>query len=140
MATIKELNKWANAHTYYPLDFVRVLFGAFLLLKGITFITETKYLHDILNAAGNFGGEMLVIHYVAMAHMVGGVMIAMGFLTRWSVWVQAPILICALLLNFIGEFNMMNFIQATVALVLAAFFIFYGGGKHSVDYYLKMQQ
>lgn len=24
MATIKSLNKWANAHTYYPLDLLRV--------------------------------------------------------------------------------------------------------------------
>ena len=32
---------------------------------------------------GGFGSEMLLIHYVAMAHMAGGVMIVIGFLTRW---------------------------------------------------------
>jgi len=140
MATIRELNKWANAHTYYPLDLVRVIFGVFLFLKGVSFITETKYLHDILNTAGNFGSEMLIIHYVSMAHIVGGTMICIGFLTRWSVWVQMPILICALLLNFFSEFNTSNFIQATAALLLAIFFIFYGSGKHSIDYYLKMEK
>ncbi|MDX1758160.1 MAG: DoxX family membrane protein, partial [Arenibacter algicola] len=30
MATIKSLNKWANAHTYYPLDLLRVALGVFL--------------------------------------------------------------------------------------------------------------
>ena len=32
MATIKSLNKWANAHTYYPLDLLRVALGVFLFI------------------------------------------------------------------------------------------------------------
>src|SRR5688572_25854272 len=30
MGTVKRLNKWANAHTYYPLDLLRVALGIFL--------------------------------------------------------------------------------------------------------------
>ncbi|MFD2890567.1 DoxX family protein [Flavobacterium chuncheonense] len=140
MMKTKELNKWANAHTSYPIDLLRIGFGIFLFLKGVSFITEKKYLHDLLSAMGGFGSEMLLIHYVAMAHMVGGVMIVFGFLTRWSIWAQLPIVLCAFLINFIGDFNTHNFIQASIALVLCVFFLFFGSGKHSVDYNLKLEK
>jgi len=44
MNNIKSLNKWANAHTYFSVDLVRIAVGVFLFIKGITFITNTQYL------------------------------------------------------------------------------------------------
>ena len=78
--TIKQLNKWANAHTSYPLDFVRIALGVFLFIKGATFITNKQYLSEILSSFRGFGSEIMIIHYVAMAHMIGGFMIVIGFL------------------------------------------------------------
>ena len=140
MARIRELNKWANANTCIPIDILRIFLGGFLLLKGVSFIVDKKYLHEILNTVGSFGSEMLLIHYVAMAHMAGGVMIIIGFLTRWSIWVQLPILFGAFMINFIGEFNPSDFVQSMLAFATSVLFIFFGSGKHSVDYYLKMQE
>jgi uncharacterized membrane protein YphA (DoxX/SURF4 family) len=140
MARIRELNKWANANTCITIDLLRFFLGGFLFLKGVSFIVDKKYLHEILNTVGNFGSEMLLIHYVAMAHMAGGVMIIIGFLTRWSIWVQLPILFGAFMINFIGVFNSSDFIQSLLAFITSVFFIFFGSGKHSVDYYLKMQE
>lgn len=140
MATIRELNKWANAHTSIPVDLLRIALGVFLFFKGVAFITDKKYLHEILSSLGNFGSEMLLIHYVAMAHMAGGVMIIIGFLTRWSIWVQLPIIVSAILINFIGDFNLANLIQSIIAFAFCVFFLFYGSGKHSADYYLKMEK
>ena len=88
----------------------------------------------------NLAGSMIVIHYVAPAHLIGGVLIAFGLLTRWSVTAQLPLLIGAVLINFLGEMNPANLVIASVILLLCVFFMFYGSGKHSVDYYLKMQQ
>ncbi|WP_320814848.1 DoxX family protein [Flavobacterium sp.] len=140
MTTIRELNKWANAHTNFAVDTLRVVFGIFLFLKGVSFITEKEYLSQLLSSFVGFGSEMLLIHYIALAHMVGGVMIVIGFLTRWSIWVQLPIIICAFVINFIGDFNMHNFIQSAVALILCISFLLYGSGKHSADYYFQMEK
>lgn len=137
--TIKHLNKWANAHTSYPLDFVRITLGVFLFIKGATFIINKQYLSEILSSFRGYGSEMMIIHYVAMAHMIGGFMIVLGFFTRWSIWFQLPIVLCALLINFFGEFVLSNFIQSSVALLLCVFFSFYGSGKHSLDYNFKME-
>lgn len=83
---------------------------------------------------------MIVVHYVAPAHLIGGVLIAFGLLTRWSIMAQLPLLIGAVAINFIGEMNVANLITASVILLICIFFLFYGSGKHSTDYYLKMQQ
>ncbi|WP_103072467.1 DoxX family protein [Aquimarina sediminis] len=140
MPTIKSLNKWANAHTYYPLDLLRIALGVFLFIKGINFISNSQVLVDLIKPIQNLAGSMIMIHYVAPAHLIGGILIAFGLLTRWSVMAQLPLLIGAVLINFIGEMNTVNLVVASVILVLCVFFLFYGSGKHSVDYYLKMEQ
>lgn len=137
--TIKSLNKWANAHTYYPLDLLRVALGIFFFLKGVQFISQTHMLTELIGPLRGYGGVMLAIHYVAPVHLVGGFLIAFGLLTRWALVVQLPILLGAIIINFVGVMDWSNLILAVVVLAVTVFFIFYGSGKHSVDYYLKMK-
>ena len=80
------------------------------------------------------------MHYVAPAHLIGGLLIAFGLLTRWAAIAQLPILIGAVLINIVGDMNGAALALAAVSLILCIFFIFYGSGKHSADYYFKMQQ
>ena len=84
--------------------------------------------------------NVLLVHYIAPAHFVGGFLIVFGLLTRWAVLAQLPILIGAVSINFIGEMNTSNFLLSSIVLLACIFFLFYGSGKHSVDKYLKMQQ
>ncbi|TPN85920.1 DoxX family protein [Aquimarina algicola] len=140
MSAIKSLNKWANAHTYYFLDLLRVALGVFLFLKGINFVSNTQILVDLIKPIQNLAGSVLIMHYVVPAHLIGGVLIAFGLLTRWSVMAQLPLLVGAVIINFIGDMNATNLVVAIFVTILSLFFLFYGSGKHSVDYYLKMQQ
>tara|TARA_R110002167_G_scaffold29977_12_gene99533 strand:- start:2274 stop:2696 length:423 start_codon:yes stop_codon:yes gene_type:complete len=140
MATIKSLNKWANAHTYYPLDFLRLSLGVFLFIKGIDFMSNLAQMQEVVKPFEDMPGGMLILHYIAPAHFVGGFLIIIGLLTRWAVLAQLPILIGAVLVNFLGEMNGMNLILALITLSVCVFFLIYGSGKHSVDYYLKMQK
>lgn len=135
---IDKLNKWANAHTYLPLDLLRIGLGAFLFVKGVDFITQTQYLVDILNPIDKHALGIWVAHYVAMSHLAGGVLIAIGMLTRLSIIVQLPILFGAVMINFIGVMDPGNLLQASIALTAALFFSFYGSGKNSIDYSLKL--
>jgi len=140
METVKSLNKWANAHTYYSLDILRIIVGVFLFWKGVSFITNTEYYNQLADPIKNLGGGMLIVHYVVAAHMMGGIMIIVGLLTRWAIMAQLPILLGAFLVNFIGEMNVGNMILSFLLFVICIFFLFYGSGKHSADYYFKMQQ
>lgn len=136
--TIKSLNKWANAHTYYSLDVLRIALGVFFFIKGIQFISQTHMLTELISPLKGFGGVMLVVHYIAPVHLVGGLLIAFGLLTRWALIAQLPILLGAIFINFAGTMVVGNLILALVVLFITAFFIYYGSGKHSLDYYFKM--
>jgi uncharacterized membrane protein YphA (DoxX/SURF4 family) len=138
MKLIVKLNKWANAHTSLPIDFLRILLGGFLFYKGVDFIGHTEYLAEIISPVKTFGTEIFIVHYVAMCHLMGGLMIMFGLLTRLAVIVQVPILLGAVIINFVGIMDVNNFILATTVLVVAGFFLLYGSGKHSVDYNLQM--
>lgn len=140
MGTVKSLNKWANAHTYYPLDLLRVALGVFLFIKGIEFMTNYEQMSEIVRPFQEMPGGMIILHYVAPAHFVGGFLIVIGLLTRWAVLAQLPILLGAILTNFLGVMNLSNLILAMVVFLACIFFALYGSGKHSADYYLKMQQ
>lgn len=83
---------------------------------------------------------MFVFHYVAAAHIIGGIMIALGLLTRWAIGAHLPILIGTILVNFMGTMSVQNLILALVTLLLCAFFLFFGSEKYSADYYFKMLQ
>jgi putative oxidoreductase len=139
MMTVKSLNKWANAHTYYPLDLLRIALGVFFFLKGVQFISQTHMLTSLIDPLKGYGGVMLLLHYIAPVHLVGGLLIAVGLITRWALIAQIPILIGAILINFLGPLVWGNLILAVVVLAVTGFFIYYGSGKHSLDYYFKMQ-
>ncbi|SNZ00499.1 DoxX family protein [Flagellimonas pacifica] len=140
MGTVKSLNKWANAHTYYPLDLVRIALGVFLFYKGVEFMSNHEQMTIMVRPFQEMPGGMLLLHYIAPAHFVGGLLIVFGLLTRWAAAAQLPILMGAVLTNFLGEMNTTNLLLATITLLACIFFFVYGSGKHSADYYLKMQQ
>ena len=140
MGSIKNLNKWANAHTYLFLDLIRIMLGVVLFVKGIEFMSNFVEMEKMARPFKNIPGGMLILHYIVPAHFVGGILIVVGLLTRWAAIAQLPILFGAILTNFLGSMNTNNLILAIVVLILCLFFIVYGSGKHSVDYYLKMQQ
>ena len=137
MKTVVQLNKWANAHTSIAIDVLRIVTGLFLIFKGLQFSFQTNYLSDIVRSSG-LGTGLILEHYIAMAHIAGGFLVAMGLITRWALIVQLPIFVGAVLINFIGVMNTGELLQASAMLISSTFFILYGSGKHSADYSLKM--
>jgi uncharacterized membrane protein YphA (DoxX/SURF4 family) len=138
--SVKGLNKWANAHSTIWFDAFRILLGAFLFYKGTYFIRNSGEFEDLIAPASNFLGGMFAFHYVASAHIMGGLMIVFGLLTRWALVAQLPILVGAFLINFVGEMDGVNLLLSAVTLALSMFYTVYGSGKHSADYYFKMQK
>ena len=140
MNNVKSLNKWANTHTYLPVDLLRMALGVFLFMKGVYFVSNTQYLVDLLSPIDKFGGGMFLVHYIAPAHLIGGILIFFGLLTRWAIIAQLPILFCAIIINFMGNMKGENLLLAILAFCICLFFAVYGGGKNSADYYFKMEK
>jgi putative oxidoreductase len=140
MGTVKTLNKWANRHTYLAIDLFRIALGIIIFIKGLHFMNDTQVLIDLFKPIQNLAGGMIALHYVAPAHLIGGLLIIFGLLTRWAIIVQLPIIIGAIIINFVGEMDITNLALSVTVLILCIFFLLYGSGKRSADYYFKMQQ
>lgn len=140
MNNVKSLNKWANAHTYLPVDVLRMALGVFLFMKGVYFVSNIQYLVDLISPIDKIGGGMFLLHYIAPAHLVGGILIFFGLLTRWAIIAQLPILICAIIINFMGYMHHQNLFLALLSLGVCVFFLIYGSGKNSADYFFKMEK
>jgi putative oxidoreductase len=138
MELVVKLNKWANSHTNIGVDILRLGFGAFIFYKGMYFMTTSNYLVSVMQPLDYDAATMFVAHYVAPAHLCGGLFIAIGLLTRIAAIVQLPVLAGAILVNFFGNMDATNLTQASVAFLLCLFFVIYGSGKHSVDYSMKL--
>ena len=126
--TVKDWNKWENKNTRFSLDALRITLGVFLIFKGISFITNSRSFEDLIAPVSNFMGGMLTFHYIAAAHIMGGIMIVFGLLTRWAIIAQLTILVGAVLINFYGGLDVNNLIVATATFGISVFFVFYGGG------------
>jgi len=101
---------------------------------------NTQILIDLVKPVQNLAGSVIILHYVAPAHLIGGLLIIFGLLTRWAIVAQFPIIIGAVIINFAGEMHATNLMLSISVLMLCIFFLLYGSGKRSADYYFKMQQ
>jgi uncharacterized membrane protein YphA (DoxX/SURF4 family) len=83
---------------------------------------------------------MLIIHIVAFAHLVGGLLINLGLLTRFAAVVQIPILVGAVFfVNIWRGFSPLNselWLSVLVLFLLILFWIV-GSGRYSLDYWMK---
>jgi uncharacterized membrane protein YphA (DoxX/SURF4 family) len=144
MNLVHKIEHWGDTHHPKVLDIVRVVLGIFLLVKGITFMENTSYLRGIITDQDvvDVSPDMLMIlvYYVAFAHMVGGILIAMGILTRLGCIIQIPILVGAIFLTgvFQEPINAMLWPSIT-ALALIILFTILGSGPWSLDKVLSFK-
>ena len=139
MEYVKTLNKWANKHSYYILDIIRICLGLFIFMKALTFMTDTEMLINLFKPIDNLAISMIVFIMLFQLTIIGGLLIIFGLLTRWAVIAQLPLIIGAIAVNFVGERIVIELIEANIALILCVFPLLWFG-KHSADYYFKMQQ
>ncbi len=140
MDTIQANRSWNEAHQSKFFALLRFTLGIIILVRGIIFIGDTDAIVTMLaNSKISFLSVMLA-HYVALAHLLGGLLIAIGLITRAAVIFQLPILLGAILFvnmekGFFSMHSELGFSILVFALLL--FFLFYGSGPLSVDKFMK---
>ncbi len=95
---MQKLIAWAESRRELWLDCVRIYIGLALFARGLLLVTNTStgFFVNLLERSGQswlFTGT--VLHYVTLAHFIGGLMLTVGFLTRIAAAVQIPILVGA---------------------------------------------
>jgi uncharacterized membrane protein YphA (DoxX/SURF4 family) len=102
MEKLRQFIDWAEAHPKVWLDCVRIYLGLGLFIRGLFIITNTRaeFIRDLLSRM-EFPWLVTVgvLHYIALAHLVGGLMLTVGLLSRIAAWVQIPILAGAVFIH-----------------------------------------
>ena len=123
--------QWANVST--PTEVVRIFLGIALFIRGIFLWNDPASLSIFIDESG-FPG---LLQYITFAHIIGGLMLTVGFLTRLAALIQIPILTGAVFVVHLRE----GLASPEQSLELAALVLFllliifaFGPGKWSIDY------
>src|SRR5579872_5467554 len=102
MNLVQRIEHWGDTHHPQWLDAVRILLGVFLCYKGVDFLMNMGTMLNLITNKMSFGSfsTMLMSNYVAFAHILGGVLLILGVLTRFACLIQIPILLGAIF--FVG--------------------------------------
>lgn len=139
----REIAAWVRSHHEMGLDLLRIYLGAALAVRGGLLLVYGDTLTQQLAPDFNLGAfDQAAVTYAAIAHVVGGVLLAVGLLTRLSALIQIPVLIAAVFFVHLRE-GLLSPGQSLEVAALVLFFLVlffaFGSGPLSVDRWLKRQ-
>ena len=130
---------WLEDHKDWGIEMLRMYLGVVLILKGFYFIRDMNSLLALIGLQSSLWLGGIFAHYIVLAHLIGGLSVIIGLLTRIVAAFQVPILLgaCYVVFNHDGILSASsNFEFTSLVLILLVMFVFYGGGRLSVDYFL----
>ncbi|WP_247235767.1 DoxX family protein [Telluribacter sp. SYSU D00476] len=140
MNVVHRIERWGETHHPAWLDIVRIALGVLLFVKGISFISDTTRLAQLVNGLNFDLWSVMAVHYVAFAHIFGGFLIALGSMTRLACILQIPILFFAVFfVNLRMGFSYLNseLWLSVITLLLVIVFTVAGSGKFSMDEWMR---
>jgi uncharacterized membrane protein YphA (DoxX/SURF4 family) len=129
---------WMESYRYICIEILRMFLGGLIFYKGYYFVENISEIYAMIEQTMQISAY-IVAHYVVVAHLVGGILLITGLLTRLAAFIQIPVLLGAVIFVHRGEFLMgsgTDLEYALLVLVLLTVFFFYGGGRLSLDYWL----
>ena len=137
---MQRLIAWADSHRGYWLDCVRIYLGLGLFARGLLLINNSSagFFEDLVQRSGqSWLTHGILLHYVILAHFIGGLLLTIGFLTRIAALIQIPVLIGAVFFvhrseGLLAASQSLEF--SALVLFLLLVFVVSGAGKLSLDY------
>jgi putative oxidoreductase len=124
-------------------ELIRIYLGVALFVRGLFFFLPggREALHGFLGtmAADGWFSAIFWGHFVIMAHLAGGLLLAIGLLTRVAAAVQIPVLFGAVFFVHVHEglFALGQSLElASLVLFLLLMVFLRGPGVWSLDHYL----
>jgi uncharacterized membrane protein YphA (DoxX/SURF4 family) len=137
MDLLHRLEYWGERHHPRWMDIIRIALGIFLVYKGIDFLYNMSDLVSLMSIKTSFGSfaYILIGHLIVFAHILGGIFLVLGVMTRFACLIQIPILLGAVfLINMPGD-AMKPYSELLISiavLLLLIYFLIAGNGPLSV--------
>jgi uncharacterized membrane protein YphA (DoxX/SURF4 family) len=127
------------------MDIIRIALGIFLCIKGVQFPQQMSMLLSKMpnDLSGNAFLIVLLGHYVLFGHLMGGILLMLGVLTRFACLIQIPILLGAII--FINSSRDLwrpysELYLSILVLALLLYFLIVGNGSWSVARYFTEEK
>lgn len=139
MNLIQKLEYWGDRHHPKWLDIIRIALGVFLCYKGVDFLRNTSDLISLMKLTSPFGEFVIILiaHYVAFAHILGGFALTLGLFTRAACVIQIPVMLGAIIFVNINATKAVfspysELFLSVIILLLLVYFLIIGNGPISV--------
>lgn len=137
MNLLQKFEYWGDRHHPKWLDVIRIALGIFLCYKGIDYLRNTSELIGLMTNRSPFGSFLIILlaHYVTFAHILGGFLLIIGFLTRLACLIQIPILLGAIILVNITQDvarPYSDLFLSIIILLLLVYFLIVGNGPWGI--------
>jgi putative oxidoreductase len=134
MERINSIIKWFDENQSLAYSVIRFFLGAALFVRGWIFFADPGTVTEMAREDSLF----MWFSYVTLGHLIGGLMLMFGLLTRLASLIQIPILIGAVFIVNAGQ-HLASINQslelAVMVLVLLIVYFFFGSGRFSFDQY-----
>ncbi|MCH8246245.1 MAG: DoxX family protein [Bacteroidetes bacterium] len=129
-----ELNK---THDDVALDIIRGFLGVALFVRGLLFISDSSRIITLVEMGNmDYLVPALLLYAAILTHTMGGLMLAVGLLTRIAALIQIPVLLGAVFIAIIqgGLFLPEQSLElSALVLVLLGILFVFGSGPFSLD-------
>jgi uncharacterized membrane protein YphA (DoxX/SURF4 family) len=137
MNLVQRMEHWGDTHHPLWLDIVRIALGAFLCYKGVEYLYNMGDMLSLITTKMGFGSfsSMMMSNYIAFAHLLGGILLILGVLTRFACLIQIPILLGAIFfINLSPELYrpFSELLLSIAVLLLLILFLVVGNGRWSL--------
>lgn len=128
--------QWLENNNGLAYSFIRIFLGTALFIRGLIMFSNPA-------AIVTLAGEDRIywwFSYITISHIVGGLLLAIGFFTRLASLIQIPVLIGAVFLIHLkqGLLSVGQSLELSVlVLVLLLIYFAFGSGLLSLDDYRK---
>jgi putative oxidoreductase len=139
MNLLQKFEYWGDRHHPKWLDIIRIALGIFLCYKGVDFLRNSSNLISLMKNTSPFSEFMIILlaHYVAFAHILGGFFLTLGLFTRAACLIQIPVLMGAIVFVNINATRdafspYSELFLSIIILLLLIYFLIIGNGPLSV--------
>lgn len=137
MNLLQRLEYWGDRHHPRWMDIVRISLGIFLCYKGVDFIGHMSDLVSVMYSNTSTAPFFYILagHYAAAAHILGGIFLIFGVMTRLACLIQIPVLLGAIFFLSTNREMLRPYSElflTILVLLLLIYFLIAGNGPWSV--------
>ena len=139
MKFINDIILWLNKNTNVAYSLIRIFLGVALFIRGIILASNPAVITTL-------AGEDKIYwwySYITIAHLIGGLSLALGLLTRLGALLQIPVLFGAVFLVHLkqGLLSVGQSLELSIlVLVLLIIYFVFGSGAFSADNSLRKKK